>query len=148
MTTSGADAAEHVVLDTSAYSHLRRGDAALIDVVANAAVVTIPVTVLGELEAGFRVGRRYEENRRALHELLNEPFVRVVDVDREIAERYGAVFAALRRAGTPIPTNDIWIAATTLRVGGHLLTYDRDFAHVEGLPHIVLISAPRPSSAP
>ena len=116
----------------------------MIDAVSGASVVSIPAVVLGELEAGFRVGRRYRENRRALAELLNERFVQVVDVNRDVAGRYGALFAALRGAGTPIPTNDIWIAATTLHVGGHLLTYDDDFERVEGLPHTLLVNETPP----
>ena len=57
---------ERLVLDTSAYSHLRAGHVQVLDHVADAAVVIIPVTVLGELEAGFELGHRTQENRRIL----------------------------------------------------------------------------------
>jgi len=93
------------------------------------------VTVVGELHAGFALGTRRRQNEESLAGLLREPFVEVLDVDSEVARQYGEIFAQLRRAGTPIPTNDIWIAATTLRAGGHLLTFDRDFEQVRGLPH-------------
>ncbi|MBI4729046.1 MAG: type II toxin-antitoxin system VapC family toxin [Acidobacteria bacterium] len=136
MTSSGAEALPaRIVLDTSAYSRAQRGDALALDAIARAEVVFLPVTVLGELEAGFRVGSRYRENRRALDEFLREPCVQVLDVTGDVARLYGQVFASLRRAGTPLPVNDIWIAATTLGCGAHLVTFDEDFARIDGLPH-------------
>ena len=66
---------DRLVLDTSAYSHLRAGHALVHDYVTTASVVFMPVTVLGELEAAFELGRRVRENRQALTEFLEEPFV-------------------------------------------------------------------------
>jgi tRNA(fMet)-specific endonuclease VapC len=126
-----------IVLDTSAYSQARRGSGLALAAIASAEVVFLPVTVLGELEAGFRLGSRYRENRRALDELLREPYVHVLHVTPEVAELYGELFASLKRAATPIPVNDIWIAAVTLACGAHLLTFDQDFAHIEGLRHLL-----------
>ena len=110
----------------------------MLQIVSQAALVYLPITVLGELEAGFRLGSRYAENMRQLDELLAEPFVESLDVTRRVAIRYGEVFAKLRAAGTPIPVNDIWIAATTMSAGAHLLTFDSDFARVEGFTHTLL----------
>lgn len=100
---------------------------------ARASVVMVPVTVVGELEAGFALGRRASDNRALLAQFLSEPFVRVLDVTRDVAGRYGELMASLRRAGTPIPVNDIWIAATTLDALGRLLTFDSDFERVPDL---------------
>jgi predicted nucleic acid-binding protein len=138
MTSSGAEVHLRLVLDTSAYSHLRRGDGRVVDTVAAADAVLVPVTVLGELEGGSLLGRRAQENRALLDEFLDEIFVAVLPTTLAVARRYGEIFAGLRRRGTPIPVNDIWIAAATLDCGGHLLTFDRDFAAVEHLPHTVL----------
>ena len=124
---------DRLVLDTSAYSHLRRGHAGVLDFVADAAVIVMPVTVLGELEAGFELGRRGQENRQALAEFLDEPFVGILDVTTETVRHYARLFAALRRAGTPIPINDVWIAAATIECHGHLLTFDSDYHRVRGL---------------
>lgn len=136
MTTSGTDVLpSRIALDTSAYSHLRRGELRTIDALSQADLVCVSTTVLGELEAGFRVGSRYAENRRTLEEFVQEAYVQVLDITVDVARRYGEVFAALRRAGTPIPVNDIWIAASTLSSGAHLITFDADFTKVEGLPH-------------
>lgn len=93
----------------------------------------MPVTVIGELEAGFRRGSRYRDNRLALEAFLGEAFVETLTVTRAVAERYGRVHAALRPAGTPIPISDVWIAATTVVWSGRLLTFDTDFDAVEDL---------------
>ncbi len=138
MPTSGAERVSRLVLDTSAYSYFRRGHAAVLDALARAERVLIPMTVLGELEAAFELGSRARENRRVLEEFIGEPFVDLLDTTASVARHYGRVFAALKRAGTPLPVNDIWIAATTLDCGGTLLTFDRDFQRISGLDHITL----------
>ena len=121
------------MLDTSAYSRLRAGDARVLDRVAAATLVLLPAIVLGELEAGFALGVRAAENRRSLAELLAEPFVQALPIDAAVASRYGAIFAQLRRAGTPVPTNDIWIAAAAIDRAASVLTFDDRFRHVRGL---------------
>lgn len=138
MTSSGAELVARLVLDTSAYSHFRHGHDLVLDCVAAAGVVLLPTIVLGELEAGFELGTRQKENRVALREFLDEPFVATVPITAAIARRYGQVFAGLRRAGTPIPVNDIWIAATVLDRGAHLLTFDDDFRYVASLDCTIL----------
>jgi tRNA(fMet)-specific endonuclease VapC len=139
MPTSGVD---RLVLDTSAYSHFRGGHALVLDALARAERVLIPVTVLGELEAAFDLGTRARENRRALEDFLDEPFVDLLPVTAAVARQYGRVFAGLRRAGTPVPVNDIWIAASTIDCGGTLLTFDEDFSRVAGLDHVTLAAGP------
>ena len=138
MTRSGAEFAGRLVLDTSAYSHFRAGDERVLDLIATAEIVLLPTIVLGELEAGFTLGRRGLENRTLLAEFLSEPFVSILPVTPAVARFYGRLFADLRRAGTPIPINDIWIAASTLDCGGHLLTFDGDFDQISSLDRTVL----------
>ncbi|MDA1305845.1 MAG: type II toxin-antitoxin system VapC family toxin [Acidobacteria bacterium] len=138
--TSG-DEAERIgklVLDTSAYSRFRAGDTRVRDLIAEAEQVLVPAPVLGELHGGFEMGSRTLENRVALSEFLSEPFVRTIPVSENVARHYGRIYAGLRRAGTPIPTNDIWIAACALDEGACLLTFDRDFDWVAGLDRLVL----------
>ena len=106
--------------------------------VADAAMIVMPVTVLGELEAGFELGRRTRENRRILAEFLDEPFTRLWEVTATTVRHYARIFASLRRAGTPIPVNDVWIAAVTMECNGHLLTFDRDYRRVVDLDHTLL----------
>lgn len=127
-----------VLLDTSAYSRLRQGHEEVVTILAKAERVLLPATVLGELEAGFRLGSRLTENVATLQLFLEEPFVDVWPTTAAVAHRYGAVFAQLRAAGTPIPTNDIWIAAAALDSGAHLVTFDGDFGRVAGLDWTLL----------
>jgi tRNA(fMet)-specific endonuclease VapC len=146
MTPHGAEPTLRLVLDTSAYSHFRAGHPRVLDLVAAAEVVLLPVIVIGELEAGFALGRRERENLVLLAEFLREPFVSVLPVTPSVARHYARLFAGLRRAGTPIPINDVWIAATTLDCGGHLLTFDGDFNNLPSLDRTV-VPVPDPPSA-
>jgi predicted nucleic acid-binding protein len=138
MPTSGADRIARLVLDTSAYSRFRAGHPAVLDLLAAADVVLVPVTVLGELEAGFELGTRARENRAVLASFLDEPSVAVLPVTPDVARHYGRMLARLKRAATPVPTNDIWIAAAAADCGGELLTFDEHFAKIEGLGCVVL----------
>ncbi|MDP2322108.1 MAG: type II toxin-antitoxin system VapC family toxin [Acidobacteriota bacterium] len=135
MPTSGVD---RLVLDTSAYSHFRVGHTQVMEALARAERILVPVTVVGELEAAFEMGSRARDHRRVFEDFLDEPFVDVLPVTAAVARHYGRVFAALRRAGTPIPVNDIWIAASVIDCGGTLLTFDGDFGRVAGLDHVTL----------
>ena len=143
MPISGAERVTRLVLDTSAYSHFRRGHADAIEAMARAERVLVPTVVLGELEAAFELGSRPRENRRALDDFLSETFVDVLDVTVSTARHYGRLFARLKQAGTPLPVNDIWIAAATTDRGAALLTFDRDFERVPALDVIVLLPSDR-----
>lgn len=131
-----------VVLDTSAYSQMRRGHEEALDRLSRAQIVYLPATVVGELRAGFELGSRARENQEVLRQFLDEPFVQVIATDLAVAARYGKVFADLRRAGTPIPINDVWIAAAALERGAAVLTFDDDFLAVTGL-EVELLRATR-----
>ncbi len=120
-------------IDTVAYSNFRRGHPAAVDSIDSARHLVMPSIVLGELRAGFRAGHRRERNESELAAFLAEPVVEVATVDDDVARIYGELWAALRSAGTPIPTNDVWIAAVTLRAGATLLTFDRHFEKVTRL---------------
>jgi predicted nucleic acid-binding protein len=122
-----------VLLDTNAYSALMADRGRVADIVRRADAVLLSAVVLGELLFGFRNGTRYNENRTQLEAFLSRRFVRIIEVTLETAERFGLVAAQLRRRGTPIPTNDVWIAAHAMESGGHLLSFDRHFEEVEGL---------------
>jgi tRNA(fMet)-specific endonuclease VapC len=139
MTSSGVELRPgRIVIDTSTYSQWGRGNEDAERRVAEAERVLLPTVVLGELSAGFRLGARRAVNERFLAAFLLQPFVEVLAIDADVALRYGELFAKLRRAGTPIPTNDIWIAACTLASGGHLITFDADFDLIEELPRTLL----------
>lgn len=114
-------------LDTSAYANFKAGDSQSRDTITEAKVVGVPVVVLGELRAGFRLGKRYDENEAELRAFLASPPVQTWDIDDEASYHYAEIFAQLRRQGTHIPTNDLWIAALSLREGAIILTFDAHF---------------------
>jgi tRNA(fMet)-specific endonuclease VapC len=121
------------LLDTNAYVALKRGDEHVARLVRESSEIAFSIVVVGELLFGFRNGTRFERNARELDELLSQDRVSVLPVTRTTADRFGRIAAALRIAGTPIPTNDIWIAAHTLECGGELVSLDRHFDAVPGL---------------
>lgn len=127
-----------ICLDTNAYSALGRGIAGAVRIIESADEVIVPATVVGELMFGFLKGSRPAQNEADLEKFLSQDGVRLQPITREIAERYGFVKAALSRRGTPIPENDIWIAATALETGTRLVSNDAHFDSVGGLLRIGL----------
>ena len=117
-------------LDTSAYSHFHRGDGPAVAELSRAVWVGVPTIVIGELRSGFLLGSRPDHNETGLTNFLANPTVAVLDVDEEAARVYAEIVVALRQAGTPVPTNDIWIAALAARAGVPVLTYDRHFSSI------------------
>jgi len=88
------------------------------------------LVVLGELYAGFASGRHRRKNEQELRLFLSSPRVRLVNIDDETAERYALVLNGLRSAGTPIPTNDVWIAASAMQYGVVVVTTDGHYEKV------------------
>ena len=122
-----------VALDTSAYSALMRGHRDVASLVRRAEAVLLPAVVAGELLYGFRYGSRFEENAARLEAFLETPSVDLLAVTLVTADRFGRIATALREKGTPIPTNDIWIAAQAMEAGADLVSSDAHFGLVEGL---------------
>ena len=119
-----------VLLDTSAYSAAMRGHADLQEALRASDDVRVNAVVVGELRAGFARGQRRRRNETLLSSFLGSPSVTVHSLDGDTADCYAAILHALFVAGTPITTNDVWIAATAMQYGLRLLTTDRDFLHV------------------
>jgi tRNA(fMet)-specific endonuclease VapC len=122
-----------VLLDTSAYSELKRGHPGVASIVRRSSWIFFSPVVAGELLHGFRRGSRHEENALALRSFLGNPYVSLVPVTLVTAERFALIAFLLRSKGTPIPTNDIWIAAQALETGADLVSFDDHFRHVDGL---------------
>ena len=122
-----------IVVDTSAYVAFKRGDGNIVEVLQTCPDLLLCATVLGELLAGFAAGTREARNREELGLFMQSPRVRTVVCGETTADNYALVFAALRRKGRPIPTNDLWIAASALEHGAGLLTLDSHFAEIDGL---------------
>jgi tRNA(fMet)-specific endonuclease VapC len=125
-------------LDTSAYSHFQRGDPMLVEILDAAEWVGVPAVTLGELRTGFLAGSQRIRNETELGGFLASPVVEVLVVDDEVSRHYAEIVSDLRQAGTPLPTNDIWIAATAARAGALVLTYDRHFEKIARVGSLLL----------
>jgi tRNA(fMet)-specific endonuclease VapC len=122
-----------IALDTNAYRALQDGDELLADEVRRAETIGMPIIVLGELRFGFLNGTRLHEDNKALERFLATPRVRILDVGEQTTWLFGEVATLLKRAGTPIQQDDMWIAALCKQHGYALATRDRGFKHVVGL---------------
>jgi tRNA(fMet)-specific endonuclease VapC len=120
-----------ILLDTSAYSHFMRGHPEIVAMLRRADEIHVNPITLGELRAGFMREKNIKGNTEELEEFLASPRIRMVSLDSETADRYAVLWNALRRQGTPIPTNDIWIAACAMQHGSEILTTDAHFCKMD-----------------
>ncbi len=123
-----------MILDTNGLSALAEGESLLEPILRNATEIALPVIVLGEYRYGIEQSRERQRYEHWLSEYL--PTFRVLHVDEETTRSYAAVRGELKRAGTPIPSNDVWIAALCRQHSLPLLTRDRHFDLVRGLRRI------------
>ena len=122
-----------IVLDTNAYSNLMVGSESVMNAMAESDTVYMSIFVLGELYAGFKGGCKEKQNHTILDNLLRKPSVKILNATRETAEIFAEIKNTLRNNGTPIPINDIWIAAHTIESGSVLVTFDGHFNAICGL---------------
>jgi tRNA(fMet)-specific endonuclease VapC len=122
-----------VALDTNRYSDFARGETSVRELLETAQEVYLPFIVLGELRAGFAVGKHGAKNERNLRAFLAKVGVDLLYADEQTTHYYATVYRQLRRQGTPIPTNDMWIAALVLQ--HNLVLCDRD-QHFDYLPQL------------
>ncbi|MFA7174914.1 MAG: type II toxin-antitoxin system VapC family toxin [Kiritimatiellia bacterium] len=122
-----------VLLDTNAYSALLKGDEIILNAIGEADIVFVSVVMLGELYAGFCGGTREADNRKLLNSFLLKSTVRILSVSKETAEIFGTIKHQLKSTGTPVPINDVWIAAHAMESGSRLITYDQHFKQIPGV---------------
>ena len=121
------------LIDTNVYSFAMRAEPAVVSLLRRASRIAMSSISIGELLSGFKGGIRERKNRDELAEFLDTPRVEICAVSEDTAEFYAEILDGLRRVGTPIPTNDIWIAAQAMEHGLRLISMDRHFASVPGL---------------
>jgi predicted nucleic acid-binding protein len=119
-----------VLMDTSAYVAFLRGDPEVKEAAQQADEIVFNPVVLGELKAGFLMGKNEKRNRTILRDFLSSPRVIIIEIDEETSERYAVIVQSLRMKGTPIPTNDLWIAASAMQHGLKILTTDKHYLEV------------------
>ena len=125
-----------VMIDTNIYSLAMKGEPEVVDVLQRIGQIGISVVSIGELFSGFRAGGREKRNREELEIFLDSPRVFVHSIEVETADFYAAVLNQLKSAGTPVPTNDIWIAAAAFQHGYKLFSKDKHFRFIHGLVQI------------
>ena len=119
-----------ILLDTNAYARLVAGEEQILDIICAADKVYMSIFVLGELYSGFRGGNRMRENNEILLRFLRKASVETIGGTSETAEIFGELKDSLRKAGTPVPINDIWIAAHAIEFGAVIVSYDKHFSKI------------------
>lgn len=122
-----------LLIDTNIYSNALRGEKQVISTLQKTELIGISSISIGELLSGFKGGKKEVINRTELEGFLDSPRVEMYAVDVETADFYAQILDALRKNGTPIPTNDIWIAATAFQNGLKLYTMDYHFSKIPGI---------------
>ncbi len=122
-----------ILIDTNIYSYAMKGDPESVIVLQQANAIGICSISIGELLSGFKAGKKESENRKELEQFLDAPRVQIHAIDEGTAEFYADILNNLRKKGTPIPTNDIWIAAVAFQHGLRLFSKDQHFKKVQGL---------------
>lgn len=125
-----------IALDTNRYTDLSRGDSEVGQHIRLAHAIYMPFIVLGELRGGFLRGSRPQQNEALLMRFLSTPRVQVLYADEQTTHQYARLVEQLRGQGTPIPINDMWIAALVLQHGLTLYTRDRHFDQLPQIPRL------------
>ena len=123
-----------MILDTNALSAVADDEPAAVRLFSQAASIELPAIVLGEYRFGIAQPRRRKEYENWLEELIAA--IRVLSVDQETAGHYAQIRSELKKAGNPIPSNDLWIAALARQHRLPLMSQDTHFDAVQGLKRI------------
>ncbi len=123
-----------ILLDTSAYSTFLAGNREMKEIIQHAEEIVLNPVVLGELFSGFSLGTKEKQNKEILYEFLSSERIRILDIDFETSLRYAVILKYLYSQGTPIPTNDMWIASSAMQYGLKVITFDN---HYSKIPQII-----------
>ncbi|MBI5076060.1 MAG: type II toxin-antitoxin system VapC family toxin [Nitrospirae bacterium] len=122
-----------ILIDTNAYAAFKKNEAHAVTTLTLVEYIGFNIIVLGELFSGFKGGTKEAKNKAELEQFLDSPRVNVIQIDEETAEFYARIYWDLKRKGKPVPTNDLWVAASAMRHGLALFTYDEHFDNIDGL---------------
>jgi len=122
-----------IAIDTNRYRDFCEGVAEAVERFRTAERIVMPFPVLAELRAGFACGTSARRNEGVLNTFLNRPRVVCLFADEQTTFHFARIFRQLREQGTPIPTNDIWVASVVQQ--HNLMLYSRD-GHFDHLPQL------------
>jgi predicted nucleic acid-binding protein len=123
-----------LILDTNALSAAADHQPGAVELISRAALIAVPVIVLGEYRLGIAQSRRKAVYEGWLREWIAA--VNVLDVDESTTQHYAAIGLELKAKGKPIPANDLWIAALCRHHKLPLLSRDRHFDVVDGIKRL------------
>jgi tRNA(fMet)-specific endonuclease VapC len=126
-----------ILLDTSAYVAFKLNNEEIVEVITNSDEIIFSPIVMGELLYGFRNGAKFKQNMDELNQFLSHEIVEILKIGDITSDRYSRIAQQLKSNGTPMPTNDIWIAAQTMEHGAELITCDNHFDKIAGLVHTI-----------
>lgn len=124
---------KRILIDTNIYASFKRSESVAVEELRRAEYIGINIVVLGEILSGFKGGRREKQNIEELNLFLDSPRVHLIQIDEETAEFYAKVYWDLKKKGKPIPSNVMWVAATALKHGLALFTFDEHFNNINVL---------------
>ena len=122
-----------ILLDTNAYSSYLRGDQRVLNILSSSEKVFLSVFVIGEIIYGFKNGSKESKNKLILDKFIQKSTVKILKASQETSEIFAIIKYNLKKSGTPIPINDVWIAAQALETGSVLVTYDKHFQKITNL---------------
>ena len=123
-----------MILDTNALSAMADGESKLEPIIAYAAELAIPVLALGEYQYGIAQSRNRAKYEKWLKGVLTD--CRILRIDEATAYEYAEIRGELKRAGRPIPGNDVWIAALARQHAMPVISRDEHFDCVPRLKRI------------
>jgi tRNA(fMet)-specific endonuclease VapC len=128
---------KNILIDINIYSYAFKGDAEIVSVLQKSPKIAICSISIGEFLSGFKKGRKEQQNREQLKNFLSLPRVEICRIDEGTADFYSDILNTLKQQGRPIPTNDIWIAASAIQHGLRLFSKDHHFRNISGLTLIL-----------
>ena len=127
-----------LLLDTNVLIKFLRGDNKIAKVVSTYEQILVPTVVIGEYKAGVAVETAVgHQQLSALEMFLDSTAVKIVGVTEDVANAYARIFRVLKANGTPIPQNDLWIAACAITKGAVVYSLDTHFFNVPLLERVV-----------
>lgn len=124
---------KRVLIDTNIYIEFMRGNEEIIKTLQSAEIISFSVISIAELLAGFKNTKKEQSYLKELDDFLDSPRTLIYDIDTETSEFYAKIYDELKKIGTPIPTNDLWIGSLALQHGVKLLTLDNHFKNIPGI---------------
>lgn len=125
-----------LLIDSNRFIDYCTGDPEVVSRLETAAQIFVPFIVLAEIHVGSLLLKRGDLQAKMLTEFLQQPGVHTLHSTDTTAHHCASLYVMLRKQGTPIPTNDIWIAALAMEHSLVIYTRDTHFDHLPQIPKI------------